>query len=394
MMVLRSTATAAGFLLVGLLFAPHACRAAAAPPPAVVVAPVRVANVAPASTFIGRVQAIQSVAVTARVQGFVEKVNFQEGGLVKAGQVLFDLERGPFQAALDAAQGALDTALATQTNAQLTYDRDSQLAPGRVISQSQLDTDTANLGAAKGNALSARANLETAAINLGYTTVVSPIDGRIGRAAFTKGNLVGPTSGALATIVQVDPIRVVFSVADSSVVGALQKTGKTQAQLNSSVVLALQLPNGKAYPQTGTVEFINNQVDPATGTVSVWGRFANPDGLLIPGGFVTVEVRRATPQERPMVPVQTVQNDKSGNFVLLVGKDNKVAQQKITLGRQIGQDWIVTAGLKGGENVIVQGLQKVKAGELVNPVQELTLAPSSQQATADALAAPGSGQAH
>ncbi|HEX4260589.1 MAG TPA: efflux RND transporter periplasmic adaptor subunit [Acetobacteraceae bacterium] len=393
MMALRSTATAAGFLFVGLLFAPHACRAAA-PPPAVVVAPVRVANVAPASTFIGRVQAIQLVAVTARVQGFVEKVNFQEGGLVKAGQVLFELEKAPFQAALEAAQGALDTALATQENAQLTYDRDSQLAPGRVISQSQLDTDTANLGIAKGNVLSARANLETAAINLSYTTVVSPIDGRIGRAAFTKGNLVGPTSGALATVVQVDPIRVVFSVADSSVVGALQKTGKTQAELNSSVVLALQLPNGKTYPQTGTVEFINNQVDPATGTVSVWGRFANPDGLLIPGGFVTVEVRRAIPQERPVVPVETVQNDKSGNFVLLVGKDNKVAQQKITLGRQIGQDWIVTAGLKGGEDVIVQGLQKVRAGEVVNPVQQSTLAPPSQQATAGALAAPGSGQAH
>jgi membrane fusion protein (multidrug efflux system) len=363
------------------LLAPVRTLAAPEPLPSVVVAPILVQNVAPTHTYIGRVQAIQSVAVTARVQAFVEKLDFQEGGQVKAGQTLFELQSAPFQAAMEAAQGALDGALATQRNAQLVYDRDSRLVNGTVISQSQLDLDTANRGSANANVLTARANLETAAINLSYTTVVTPIDGLIGRAAYTKGNLVGPTSGALATVVQMDPIRVVFSVADSDVVGALQRTGETQAQLNSSVVLGLKLANGQAYPQNGSVEFIDNQVDPTTGTVSIWGRFANSTGLLIPGGFASVEMRAAKPQERPLVPVQAVQNDKTGSFVLLVDKAGKVQQQQISLGAQIGQNWIVTAGLQGGEQVIVQGLQKVAAGATVNPVQQ------SAQTTAQGTAA-------
>ncbi len=366
--------------------------AAAAPLPAVVVTPVMVRNVAPTTSFIGRVQAIQSVAITARVQAFVEKIDFKEGGLVKARQTLFELQRGPYQASLEAAQGALDKAIATQKNAQIIYARDSRLAPGSVVSQAQLDTDVANRDAADADVVSARANVETAAINLSYTTLLSPIDGRIGRAAYTQGNLVGPTSGALATVVQVDPIRVVFSVADRDVIGALQKTGQSQSQLPSQVVLHLQLANGQAYPQQGRVEFIDNQVDAATGTVAVWGLFANPGGLLIPGGFASVEVRAAKPQNQPLVPVQAVQNDQQGRFVLLVDPGGTVRQQTVTLGRQLGQDWIVTAGLKGGEQVIVQGLQKVKAGQQVTAVQQSRQTPAGT--APEQASAPASSQAH
>lgn len=377
--------------LLGLLFACQAANAAS-PPPAVTVAPVEIRNVAPVTTHIGRVQAIQSVAVTARVQAFVEKIDFQEGGMVKAGQVLFELQKAPYQAAFDAAQGALEKAQATLRNAQTVYDRDSRLAHGVVVSQAQLDTDIANRDAAQADVVSARANLETAAINLSYATVTSPIDGRIGKAAYTKGNLVGPGSGPLATVVQVDPIRVVFSVADRDIVSALQTTHKTRAQLSSTVALSLQLSDGKPYGEKGEIAFIDNQVDPNTGTITVWGQFPNPDGLLIPGGFATVEVRPATPRDRPLVPVQAVQDDKDGRFVLLVGPDNKVQQQAISIGQQIGQDWIVTAGLKGGEQVIVEGQQKVKAGQVVNPVpQQASAAPQdeSQQASADTISAPG-----
>lgn len=376
--------------LLGLLFACQAANAAS-PPPAVTVAPVEIRNVAPVTTHIGRVQAIQSVAVTARVQAFVEKIDFQEGGMVKAGQVLFELQKAPYQAAFDAAQGALEKAQATLRNAQTVYDRDSRLAHGVVVSQAQLDTDIANRDIAQADVVSARANLETAAINLSYATVTSPIDGRIGKAAYTKGNLVGPGSGPLATVVQVDPIRVVFSVADRDIVSALQTTHKTRAQLSSTVALSLQLSDGKPYGEKGEIAFIDNQVDPNTGTITVWGQFPNPDGLLIPGGFATVEVRPATPRDRPLVPVQAVQDDKDGRFVLLVGPDNKVQQQAISIGQQIGQDWIVTAGLKGGEQVIVEGQQKVKAGQVVNPVpQQASAAPQdeSQQASADTISAP------
>jgi membrane fusion protein (multidrug efflux system) len=212
--------------------------------------------------------------------------------------------------------------------------------------------------------LSARANLETAVINFSYTRIVTPISGRIGQAAYTLGNFVGPTSGALATVVQIDPIRVVFSVADGTIVGALQKSGKTLAQLSSRVALHLELSNGKAYPLAGTIAFINNQVDAETGTVEVWGLFANPDGLLLPGGFANVEFSAAKPEERPVVPVQSVQNDASGSFVLLV-VDGKVRQQPVSLGAQIGESLVVTKGLQGGEMVIVQGFQKGAAGQAV-----------------------------
>jgi membrane fusion protein (multidrug efflux system) len=231
--------------------------------------------------------------------------------------------------------------------------------------------------------LSARASLETAAINLSYTTILTPIGGRIGKAAFTVGNLVGPTIGSLATVVQVDPIRVVFSVADGDLVGALTKSGDTQAQLNASVALHLELSNDQAYAEAGSVEFIDNQVDPSTGTVAVWGVFANPQGLLLPGAFATVSVRAAKPLSLPTVPVQSVQDDAAGEFVLLVDKDGTVRQQKVTLGSQIGQNWVVTAGLTGGENVIVQGFQKVAAGQHVTIVQQSSLA------KADTTSVPG-----
>ncbi|PPQ33185.1 efflux RND transporter periplasmic adaptor subunit [Rhodopila globiformis] len=358
-------------ILAMLLLSPPLGRAAGAPPPAVTVMPIQVKNVAPTYSYIGRVQAIQSVALIARVQAFVEKIDFQEGGVVKKGQLLFELQKGPYQAALEAAQAALQKAEASQRIARLTYDRDSSLGHGSVISQQQIDTDRANLDGAAADVLSARANVETAAINLSYTSIVSPIDGRIGKAAYTQGNLVGSggNTGALATVVQVDPIRVVFSVADREIVSALQRTRESSAKIASTLSLSLVLPNGKPYPQKGAIEFINNQVDPATGTVAVWGRFTNPEGLLIPGGFVTVEVRRAEPEERPVVPVQAVQDDKSGQFVLLVGPDNKVSERHVTIGAQIGQQFIVNAGLTGGEDVIVEGVQKVRPGEVVNPVR-------------------------
>jgi membrane fusion protein (multidrug efflux system) len=276
--------------------------------------------------------------------------------MVKAGQLLFELQKPPYQAAVDAARAALQRAEATVRNAELTYQRDSKLGRGTVISQAQIDADLANRDAAAADVLSARANLETAEINLGYNT--SP----------------------LATVVQVDPIRVIFSVADRDIVNALQRTHQTSAKIAATLSLSLQLPNGQPYPQKGEIEFIDNQVDPATGTVAVWGRFANPEGLLIPGGFVTVDVRRAQPEERPVVPVQAVQNDKSGQFVLLVGPDNKVRQQYIKVGHQLGQEWIVTDGLKGGEDVIIEGLQKVQPGQVVNAQRT---PPPGQQASAN-----------
>ena len=357
--------------------------AADPPPPAVTVAAVDVQDVAPVQTYVGQVVAIQSVNVVARVDAYIDQVKFTEGSTVQAGQLLFELQKGPYQAAVLQAQGSLAQAQATEQNARMNYERDAH-AGNLAISQQQLQQDQASQAVATGQVDAAQGALQNAAINLGYTTLVAPITGQIGRALFTGGNFVGPTSGPLATIVQMDPIRVSFAVPDAEVETMLQRAGQTRQQLAQSLILHIRLSNGAPFAQAGTIEFVNNQVDPATGTLTVYGRFTNPGNTLIPGSYVSVDVSLAQPERRPVIPVQAVQTDAKGQFVLLVDKTNKVAEQRVTLGRQIGQQYIVTEGVAGGERVITQGVQKVHPGELVTASE----APPSPAQDAPPAAAP------
>jgi membrane fusion protein (multidrug efflux system) len=337
------------------------------PLPAVLVTPVRVENVAPVYSFIGHVVAIQSVQVVARVTAFIETEPAKQGSDVKAGETLFELQKTQYQAAVQAAQAQLDGANAAVRNAQLAYERAKRLANQGFEAQSNLDQATATLQQDQANVLAAQANLAQAALNLSYCTIVSPINGRIGAVTLTVGNLVTPSTPALLTVNQLDPIRVVFSVSDSTLVGVQQRTGANYKQLAASTVVNLVLPDGSQYGQPGKISFFSNEVDPATGTISVYADFPNPNRLLLPGSYVTTNLRREQPQEAPLVPVAAVQTEQSGSFVLVVGPDNTVHQQPVELGRQIAQDFIVTKGLQGGERVIVEGVQKVHPGQKVNP---------------------------
>jgi membrane fusion protein, multidrug efflux system len=357
------------FVLLVLLGVPAALAAPAPPPPAVTVAPVQVKNVAPAHSFIGRVTAIQSVQIVPRVTAFIEDVPVEPGSDVKAGDVIYELQKSQYQAAVQAAQAELTSAQAAVKNAQLAFDRASRLTQQGFEAQANLDQATATRDQAQAAVLSAQANLALAALNLSYCTIRSPIDGRIGAITLTKGNLVTPNTPPLATINQLDPIRVVFSVSDSTVVSVERKTGATQSEIAAGLVVHLRLPDGSQYKQTGKIAFLSNQVDVQTGTVSVYADFPNPQRLLLPGAFVNVDVREAKPDERPLVPVAAVQTDKNGTYVLTVGTDNKVAQHPITIGSQIAQNYIVTKGLSGDERVIVEGVQKVRPGEVVNPTE-------------------------
>ncbi|HYZ23127.1 MAG TPA: efflux RND transporter periplasmic adaptor subunit [Rhodopila sp.] len=353
---------------------------AAPPPPSVTVAAVPVQDVAPVYSYIGRVVAIQSVQVVPRVTAFIDELTVQQGSDVKAGQVLYELQKAQYQAALTGAQAQLASAQAQVKNAQLAYDRSAKLNKQGFEAQANLDQATANLEQAQAAVLTAQSNLQQAALNLSYCTITSPIDGRIGAVTLTKGNLVTPSTPTMATINQLDPIRVVFSVSDSEVVSAQKQTGATQEQIAAGLVVNLQLPDGSKYPISGKIAFISNQVDMQTGTVSVYADFANPQKLLLPGAFVNVEVRRSKPEEKPLVPVAAVQTDQQGSYVLVVGPDNKVRQQPVQLGRQIAQNEIVNKGLSGGERVIVAGVQKVQPGEVVNPTE----APPPDQSAAAA----------
>lgn len=357
----------------GMIVLMLVCRSVAAPaatpPPAVTVATVQVKDVAPVNSFIGRVIAIQSVQIVPRVTAYIDGVPVKQGSDVKAGEVLYQLQKSQYQAALAGAQAQLQSARAAVENDQLAYGRSLRLNKQGFEAQSSLDQATATLDQGKASVLSAQSALDQAALNLSYCTISSPIDGRIGAVTLTKGNLVTPSTPPLATVNQLDPIRVVFSVSDSIVVGVQRRTNTTRNQIAAGLVVNLRLPDGSEYKEAGKIAFVSNQVDVQTGTVSVYADFANPQDLLLPGAFVNVDVRQAKPEERPLVPVAAVQTDKNGAYVLTVGSDNKVAQQPITLGRQIAQNEIVTKGLTGGERVITEGVQKVHPGESVNPTE-------------------------
>ena len=338
------------------------------PPPTVTVASVAVEDVAPVSSFVGRVVTIQSVQIVPRVTAFIDDIPIQYGTDVKAGQVLIQLQKSQYEASLQSAQAQLASAQAALRLSQISYERAVQLVRQAAQPQSTLDQATATRDQDQASVLSAQANLAQAALNLSYCTISAPISGRIGAVTLTKGNLVTPSTSALLTINELDPIRVVFSPSFRQMVSAERRTGASRDQIAAQLTVRLKLPDGSEYDHPGRISFLDNQVDAATGTVNVYADFANSDRLLLPGAFVTIELRQAAPERRPLVPVAAVQMEENGSFVLLVGPDNKVKQQPVTLGPQIAQNFVVVKGLSGGERVIVAGVQKVRPAEIVNPV--------------------------
>ena len=348
------------------LFVSSAFAAPAAPPPAVGVTAVTTQNIAPSFSNIGHVIAIQSVKIVARVTANIDAVNFQQGSTVSAGQLLFSLQPEQYQAALLMAQAQLASAQAAVANAELVYERAAALRVTGFEAQSSLDADVATRAEDQANVLSAQANVATAKLNLSYCTITAPIAGRIGAVALTKGNLVSSSTGTLATINQLDPIRVEFAVStDSPILRAFQGD-PSERQFDISI----DLPDGSLYPIKGKIAFLDNQVETNTGTVNVYADFANPNGILLPGAYVNVQTAPATPRQAVMVPVAAVQTDQNGSFVLVVGPGNKIVQTNVTLGDQIDQNFVVKTGLSAGQLVVIDGIQKVKNGEVVNPTVE------------------------
>ncbi|AWK85173.1 efflux RND transporter periplasmic adaptor subunit [Azospirillum thermophilum] len=339
------------------------------PPPAVTTAPVESRDVAPSSEFIGRVAAIQSFDARARVEGAVEKVVFQEGQDVREGDLLYAIEQGPFQASLDSAKAQLASAEAKLREAERAFNRAGELRERGNVSQAQYDQALAERDAAQAGVLQAQAQVRTAELNLGYTRVTSPIDGRVGATAVTQGNLVNPATGVLATVVQLDPIRVVFSVSDRDLLATQRQFDvRSPADAVDKFIPTLRFSDGSDYGEVGKVEFVDNRIDPQTGTIGIRALFPNPQRLLLPGQFVTVRVRRDEPEQRPVVPVAAIQQDQQGRYVLVLDQDNRVQQRRIEVGPQIEQVIAVEKGLNPGETVLVDGVQKVRPGMTVQPV--------------------------
>ena len=354
-------------LLCALAIATSSCVAAAQsapPPPAVSVTPVVSRQVTQTIDYIGRLTAVDKVDIVARVEGFLEERNFKEGQYVKKGDLLFRIEQALYKAAVEQARATLAKAQATEVNAKLQLERGKELVRNQNIPQSTVDQREADERAAHAGVMEAQAALDQAEINLGYTEIRSPIDGRIGLAIVTEGNLVQPSSGKLATIVSQDPIYVTFQVSEREVIAYKQRVAASPDKAPHQTI-HIKLANGTMYPVAGTTNFLDVQVDPNTDTETVRAKLPNPDGILVPGAVVGVIVERGAPRATLLVPLAAVQFDQAGHYVLLVDAANKVELRRITTGAEQGREVVVLDGLKEGEMVIVEGIQKVRPGQVV-----------------------------
>ncbi|MEQ1943232.1 efflux RND transporter periplasmic adaptor subunit [Mesorhizobium sp. VNQ89] len=378
----RGASLIAALLLAGS--AALAQEAAPAAPPIVETAAVKLASVTNQTEFVGSVVAAQQVALTSRVEGFLDSVNFTEGGFVQAGSTAFVIEKDTYQAALEGAQAQLASAQAAEAGAEanlklqdINLQRQKDLLKTAAVSQSVVDQAQANrdsaaaqVDQAKAQILLMQSQLTTAQLNLSFTDIKTPITGRIGRAIITEGNLVSPSSGTLATVVQTDPIRVVFSISDREYLGVvktLQPDNKGLAADAASFQPKLRLPDGTEYDQSGRIAFIDNTIDPSTGTIAVYAEFPNPQLKLVPNQFVQVTVQAGQSVELPVVPASAILQDQEGPYVFGLDEQNRAQIRRVTLGQRVGTDWAITGGLAQGEMVIVSGIQKVRPGIVVTP---------------------------
>jgi membrane fusion protein (multidrug efflux system) len=311
--------------------------------------------------FVGRVEALEKVNLRARVSGYLEGVLFTEGGVVKEGDKLFQVDPAPYQAALERAQGALVQAGATLTNAALQRARADELVRTQATSQATRDDRVAAEQSARGALVLAQADVKTAQINLDYTDIAAPITGRIGRAAVTRGNLVGPESGVLATIVSQDPMAVVFPVSQREFLALHKAEAPTDP---GKLVVRLHFADGSSYAQPGTIDFVNVTVDRATDTVLVRARVANGGGQLVDGQYVRVAVEAEKPVEKVVVPQASLIADQSGLYVFIV-KDGKAEMARVKTSGEIGPNVVVESGLEGGELVVVNGVLLLRPGAAV-----------------------------
>ncbi|MBV8877733.1 MAG: efflux RND transporter periplasmic adaptor subunit [Gammaproteobacteria bacterium] len=366
----------------------HAGPPPAPPPPQVGVVVVHAQPVPLTRNLVGRLSATRSADVRARVAGVLLKRLYVEGSDVKAGQPLFQIDPAPLRAALDGALAALAQAQASATNAHIAAQRTRELAPSGLVSRSDLDNAEATERSTAAAVEQAKAAVGTARINLGYATVTAPIAGRAGQQGVTEGALVGQgTATLLTTVDQIDPIYVNFDqpAVDIERLRRAQAAGDVTLARGKQVTVQLTLADGSLYPHSGTLDFLDVSVDPATGAVALRGIIPNPDHQLLPGMFVGVRLKSAEVNRAFLVPQAGLQRDAKGAYVLVAGGDDKVVEKRVTVETLAGADWIVTAGLADGDRVIVSGTQNARPGATVAAVPAET-APENAAAPTDIAA--------
>lgn len=347
------------------------------PPPTVTVTPVISENVVPSARFVGQAIAKEEISLMARVSGFLVKKNFENGSYVKKGDIIFVIEKPQYIAEVEAAKAAVLSAQADYQNASIEFNRLSKLKATNAVSQREYDKAVQTKYYTEGSLLSAKAKLKTAELNLSYTDVSAHCDGKLGVAKYDEGNLVGPSSEPLATLTMLDPIQIQFAISESLLVSALQRGNEptTAPNINKrmrahNVTPRLILSNGTEYPHPGEIYFVDNKINPLTGTINIRAYFPNPDHTILPGAYVMVKLTKNIAAKSLLIPQKTVQEGQSGKFVFIVDKDKKVEMRNIQTVQEYGTFFIVSKGVNEGEMIILEGLQKIRPGITVNPLTE------------------------
>ncbi len=345
-------------------------KEAAAPPspPAVKVVDVVQRDVPIYSEWVAQLNGDTNAEIVPKIQGYLLKQNYKEGFLVQKGQLLFEIDPRPFEAALDQAKAQLAVAKAELSRAETDRARDTPLAAQNAIPQKQLDNDIAAEAAAKAQVAAAEAVVAQAQLNLEWTKVYSPIDGVAGVATAQVGDLVGPTT-KMTTISKVNPIRAYFSISENAYLQNAARisaviAGATKGKTSSvEYIQANEIP----YGSTGRIILVNREVSSQTGTIQFAAEFPNPEATLRPGGFGRVRIKTGDNKNALLVPQVAVIEVQSAYQVVVIGPDNKASYRSVKVGDRVGSDWIITDGLKPGEKVIAEGFQRVREGMTVNP---------------------------
>ncbi|MCR8921880.1 efflux RND transporter periplasmic adaptor subunit [Dasania sp. GY-MA-18] len=334
----------------------------------VVVDSVMQATYRPSNQLIGRIEAFDDAEIKANVSGYLLERNFTEGQFVKKDSPLFLIDPSPYQAELAKAKAELAKAIAADKAAELNFNRGQELRPKGVISAAEMDKLTSESLQAHANVEAAQAQLVKAEVNLAYTRIKAPFSGHIGRSNYSLGDLVGPESGALTTLVNINPIKVIFQVSEATYLSYLehkvQQGDKHSAAEDFSV--SIELSNGHRYPQQGKIDYIANRVNPDTGTIEGRAILPNPDNILKPGQYAKVIFDSTAELNALFISQSAVQADQQGTYVLSIAGDNTVTRSNVVLGERVDNKVIVKQGLNAGDVIIIRGLQQVRPGQRVS----------------------------
>lgn len=360
--------TLISLLSIGLFACSEPEQQKKAPPPAVSVYEIKTEQVGGYREFVARTEASKEANLRARVEGELIERNFREGSIVEQGQMLLKIDPSAYEATLSSAKADLSSRKSGEDNAKRNLKRAKDLIGDGYISQSDFDRLTTEESQAISAVKSAQASVEKAELDLSYTIITAPFTGRIGKVNYNVGNVIGPNSDVLATLTLTDPVYVNFQVEESVYISHLQEKQNSQNSKSLLADISMRLPNNSQYPEAGAFDFADTKIEQGMGTVELRAVFANPKGIIIPGLFVTLIAESKNKESMALVPQMAVQENQQGKFVLVVDDKSAVVQRHVTLGRRINAMWVVEKGLEMGERVIIEGLQKVRAGVQVAPV--------------------------